>query len=98
MEGHRLGIVVGAGALTGVASISGAGFPVDRSTRSFELGGELDARVEVRLGRTGFVRPWVGAAVAMWARSQGLEIEGSASSAALPRVEPIAMVGADFVW
>lgn len=97
-RGRRWALVVGAGALSGVAAISGDGFPMNRSTRSFELGGEARARVEVRLGTAGQVRPWVGGGVAMWARRQALDVEGAATSASLPRVEPAAALGVDFVW
>jgi hypothetical protein len=76
-------------------SIAGAGFTVDRATRSIDLGGEARARLEARLGR---LRPWLGAGVAVWARRQALEIQGAATSSALPRVEPMAALGADFVW
>lgn len=98
--GRHWAVAFGAGGLVGVASLSGAGFPIDRSTRSLELGGEARARVEARLGAPGRlqVRPWVGAAVAMWARRQSLDVEGTASTAALPRLEPMVTLGADFVW
>jgi len=94
-RGRRWAVVLGAGALGGVVSIAGAGFAVDRATRSIDLGGEARARLEARLGR---LRPWLGAAVAVWARRQALEIQGATTSSALPRVEPMAALGADFVW
>ena len=94
-RGRSWAVVLGAGALAGVVSIAGTGFTVDRATRSIDLGGEGRARLEARLGR---LRPWLGAAVAVWARRQALEIQGAATSSALPRVEPTAALGADFVW
>lgn len=94
----RLALVLGAGALGGLTSISGAGFLADRSTLSFEWGGQARARFEVRLGGEGRVRPWVGVGVAMWARRQALDLEGGASAAALPRLEPMGTLGVDFVW
>jgi hypothetical protein len=94
--------VLGAGALGGVVSIEGAGFAVNRATRSIDLGGEARARLEARLGRRGQVhvdvRPWLGAAVAVWARRQALDIQGTATSSTLPRAEPAAALGVDFVW
>ena len=92
-RGRRWAVVLGAGALGGVVSIAGAGFTVDRATRSIDLGGEGRARLEARLGR---LRPWLGAAVAVWARRQALEIQGAATSSALPRVEPMAALGGGF--
>ena len=94
-RGRRWAVVMGAGALAGVVSIAGGGFTVDRATRSIDLGGEGRVRLEARLGR---LRPWLGAAVAVWVRRQALEIQGAATSSALPRVEPMAALGADFVW
>jgi hypothetical protein len=93
-RGRRWALVLGAGALGGVASIEGAGFPVDHATRSVDVGGEARARLEARVGP---VRPWLGAAVAVWARRQALEIQGGVSSA-LPRAEPGVALGADFAW
>jgi len=97
-RGRRAALVVGAAALGGVASIAGSNFPVDHATRSLDLGGEARARVEATLGAGGLLRPWVGLAAAMWVRRQGLDIEGTSSTAALPRVEPTVALGADFVW
>jgi len=95
-------VVLGAGGLAGVVSISGDGFPVDRSSRSLELGGEVRARMEARLFSLAQghldIRPWVGAGVAMWARRQSLDVEGTTSAAALPRLEPMVTLGVDFVW
>ena len=97
-RGRHGAFTVGAGAIGGVASISGAGFPTDRATRSIDVGGEARARGEARLGSQGHIRPWVGIAAAMWVRRQGLAIEGTTTVAALPRFEPVAALGADFVW
>jgi hypothetical protein len=88
-------IAIGAGALVGVASISGEGFTLDRTSRSVDAGGELRVRAQRRSGR---VRPWVGASLTTWMRRQALDLEGAASSSALPRVEPAVAAGADFVW
>lgn len=97
-RGHRWAVALGAGAVGGVASIAGTGFAVDRSTRSLELGGEGRLRAEARLGRRGQIRPWLAGGVAVWARRQALDIQGTDSTAALPRVEPLGALGADFVW
>jgi len=97
-RGDRWGVSLGAGVVAGVVSLEGHGFPIDRSTRSLDLGGEARLRAEARLGDGGRLRPWVGALVAVWARRQGLDIQGLTTSAALPRAEPMAAAGADFAW
>ena len=33
-----------------------------------------------------------------WARRQALDLQGASSGAALPRIEPMVALGADFVW
>jgi hypothetical protein len=93
--GRLAALVAGAGVATGVVSISGAGYAVDRTTRSLDAGVELGARVESRSGR---VRPWLGVSVLGWARRQGLELVGADATSALPRVEPLASAGVEFVW
>ena len=100
-RGQRWAAALGAGGLGGVVSIAGTGFPVNRTTRSIDLGVEGRARVEVRLGPKGQVRPWVGATVAMWVRRQSLDVldvQGTTTDAALPRTEPMVLLGADFAW
>jgi hypothetical protein len=97
VRGPRSAVVVGAGIVGGMVSVAGAGFPVDHATRSLDVGGEGRARLEARLGDRGHLRPWVGATVAVWARRQGLDVQGGASSA-LPRVEPMGGLGAEVVW
>jgi len=87
--------VLGAAALGGVASISGAGFAVNRTSRSVDAGGELRVRAEWRPGR---VRPWVGVSLVGWARKQSLELVGTGAAATLPRLEPLAALGADIAW
>lgn len=94
-RGARWAAVVGAGALGGVASIAGAGFAVNHQARSVDLGAEGRARFEWRPGRW---RPWLGVLVAGWIRRQALDLQGASSNAALPRVEPMAALGADFAW
>jgi hypothetical protein len=95
VRARRSSFTMGAGALGGLVSIAGAGFAVDRSTRSFDLGAEARARVTVRAGRT---RLWLGAAIEGWGRRQGLDLNGASTGAALPRVAPVAAVGAEFLW
>jgi hypothetical protein len=95
---QRWAVVVGAGILGGLVSVAGSGFPVDHATRSLDLGGEGRARLEARLGGRGHVRPWLGVTVAVWARRQALDVEGTDTRSALPRVEPMAALGADLVW
>ena len=94
-RGHRAAFTLGAGALGGVVSIAGAGFTVDRSTRSFDLGAEARARFSVRAGRA---RLWLGAAIEGWARRQSLDLNGASSGAVLPRVAPVAAAGAEIFW
>jgi hypothetical protein len=97
-RGDRWGLSLGAGLVGGVVSLDGEGFSVDRSTRSLDIGGEARVRAEARLGGGGWLRPWVGVLVVVWARRQALDIQGLATSAALPRAEPMAGLGADFAW
>lgn len=91
----RWGLTLGVGALGGMATISGAGYTIDRTSRSVDVGGEARARIE---WRPGVVRPWIGAGLVGWARPQRLELVGSSESSLLPRVEPAVAVGVDFVW
>jgi hypothetical protein len=94
-RGRRWSLGLGAGALVGFAVISGAGYAVDRSTQSLDLGGEASLRVAFAAGR---IHPWLGVSAAGWARRQQLELQGVATSSALPRWEPMAAVGADLFW
>jgi hypothetical protein len=94
-RGRRWAFVASAGAAGGVASISGTGFDVNRQTLSLDVGGELGARLEWRRGR---LRPWLGASAVGWARRQTVDVQGVSAGSELPRVEPMAALGADFVW
>jgi hypothetical protein len=93
-RGRTWAVGLGAGAIGGVVSVSGAGFTTNRTSRSLDGGGELRARFELRPGR---IRPWVGVSVVGWLRRQGLDLDGVPTSA-LPRVEPAVAAGADFLW
>jgi hypothetical protein len=88
-------VVTGAGAVGGLVSISGSGFDVNRATRSTDAGAEWRVRGEWRLGR---VRPWLGVSAIGWLRRQSLDLQGTATSSTLPRLEPMLSLGADFVW
>jgi hypothetical protein len=69
---------------------------VDRTAESTDLGVEGLLRVDLRLGA---LRPWLGLGVVAWLRQQTLEVLGTAgSSLALPRIEPLVALGADFCW
>jgi hypothetical protein len=94
-RGRRIAFTLGAGALAGLVSIAGAGFAVDRSAWSFDLGAEARARLTVRAGR---VRLWLGAAIEGWGRRQSLDLNGASTGTALPRVAPVAASGAEFFW
>ncbi|HEY4187523.1 MAG TPA: hypothetical protein VGP07_20770 [Polyangia bacterium] len=94
-RGRRWAAVLGGGAVGGLATISGSGFDANRSSRSLDAGGELRARVEWRLGR---VQPWLGASLVGWLRPQKIELQGADVQSSLPRVEPMAALGADVVW
>jgi hypothetical protein len=95
LRGRRWAIAVGAAAAGGVAAISGSGFAVNRGAHSFDVGGEASLR---GLLRTGPVQPWLGVSAVGWLRRQELELQGVTTSSALPRWEPMAALGADFVW
>jgi hypothetical protein len=90
----RWAAVFGVAAAGGVVSISGAGYPNNRTAYSIDLGAELLSRLEWRRGR---LRPWVGVALAAWARRQDLVV-GAQVASALPRAEPSLALGVDFVW
>lgn len=92
---RRWALTLGAGALGGMVAMAGTGFPIDRQPRSVDLGAEARMHVEVRLAR---VRPWLGLALAGWIRRQNLDVVGTATRSALPRLEPMVAVGANFVW
>ncbi len=95
LRGRRWAVAVGVAATGGVAAISGSGFAVNRGTHSVDFGGEASLRGIVR---TGAVQPWLGVSAAGWLRRQELELQGVTTSSALPRWEPMAALGADFVW
>jgi hypothetical protein len=94
-RGRRWAAVVGAGGVAGLVSITGEGFAENKTARSVDVGAEGRLRLECRPGR---VRPWLGGAVIGWLRRQDLDLEGGSSDASLPRVTPVAALGADFVW
>jgi hypothetical protein len=94
-RGRRWSFGVGASAVGGVAVISGAGYAVDRGTTSLDFGGEASTRVGFAAGRA---HPWLGVSVVGWARRQQLELQGVASTSALPRWEPMVALGADLFW
>ena len=95
LRGRRGALALGAAVTGGVAAISGAGYAVNHDTRSLDLGGEAWFRGVLGAGR---IRPWLGVSVAGWGRRQALELTGVSTSSALPRLEPMAALGADFVW
>jgi hypothetical protein len=93
--GRRWELALGAAGVLGIATVEGASFTADRSTRTTDLGVELLLRVDLRLGA---VRPWLGLAVVTWLREQTLEVTGMAASLVLPRAEPMLALGTDFFW
>ena len=82
----------GLGVALGQSSIAGSGFTVDRSTQSFDLGGEASLRIQRRIGP---VTPWLGVALAAWLRPQSVEVIGAGSPSRLPALEPMVALGAD---
>jgi hypothetical protein len=93
--GRRWDLALGAAGVLGVATVEGASFTSDRTTRTTDWGVELMLRVDLRLGA---VRPWMGLAVVTWLRQQTLEVTGTAASLVLPRAEPMIALGTDFYW
>ncbi len=93
--GRRWAVVAGAAGVFGVVRLTGSGYTDNRRVWNTDVGAEVLTRVEWRGGR---VRPWLGLAVVAWLRSQTLQVTGADSSPALPRAEPMAALGADFVW
>jgi hypothetical protein len=90
----RWRLALGAAGVLGVKTAAGSGFSTDQTARSIDLGLETTLRAELRLGA---VRPWLGLALLTWLGRQTLEVTG-ASSAVLPRLEPLLALGADFCW
>jgi hypothetical protein len=93
--GRRWDLAAGVAGVLGVATVEGASFTADRTTRTTDLGVELTLRVGLRLGA---VRPWLGLAVVTWLRQQTLEVTGTAASLVLPAAEPMIALGTDFYW
>ena len=93
--GRRWALVAGAAGVVGALRLMGSGYTDNRRVWNTDVGAEFQARVEWRAGR---VRPWLGLALVTWLRSQTLEVTGADSSPALPRAEPMAALGADFIW
>jgi hypothetical protein len=93
--GRRWQVALGAAGVVGLLTGSGAGFSIDQTTRSIDLGVETMLRTELRLGA---VRPWLGFGLLTWLRRQTLDVTGAAASTALPRVEPWLGLGTDFCW
>ncbi len=91
--GRRWDLALGAAGVLGVATVEGAGYTTDRTTRTTDLGVESMLRVDLRLGA---VRPWMGLAVVTWLRRQTLDVTGTAASLVLPRAEPMIALGTDF--
>ena len=88
-------LALGAGGVVGVLTATGSGFSSDRTARSVDVGAEIMVRVELKLG---VVRPWLGVGLLTWLRRQTVEVTGEKTSAALPRIEPLIALGADFCW
>jgi hypothetical protein len=93
--GSRWQLTAGAAGLLGAVTTAGSGYSTDRTTRSFDVGVEALARVELPLGS---IRPWLGVALLTWLRPQNVEVTGQAAHAALPRFEGLLALGADFCW
>jgi hypothetical protein len=91
--GRRWDLALGAAGVVGVATVEGAGFTNDRTTRTADLGVEWTVRVDLRLGT---VRPWVGLAVVTWVRRQTLDVTGTGATLVLPIAEPMIALGTDF--
>jgi hypothetical protein len=92
---RRWDVALGAAGVIGLANIEGSGYTVDRQARTVDLGAEALLRVDVRLGA---VRPWLGLALVTWLREQTVAVTNVAAAPALPRVEPLIALGADFCW
>jgi hypothetical protein len=88
-------VAFGAAGVLGTAAVAGSGYSTDRATRSTDLGAEALLRVNLRLGA---VSPWLGLALVTWLRRQTLEVTGLATSLALPRAEPMLVLGTDLSW
>jgi len=93
--GRRWQVALGAGGVIGLLTATGSGFSSDRTARSADVGAETMVRAELKLGA---VRPWLGVGLLTWLRRQTVEVTGEKTSAALPRIEPLIALGADFCW
>lgn len=93
--GPHWDLAVGAAGVVGVATVEGAGYTTDRTTRTTDLGVESMLRVGLRLGG---IRPWLGLALVTWLRQQTVDVSGTVASLVLPRAEPMIALGTDFYW
>jgi hypothetical protein len=93
--GSRFTAVAGAAGAAGLVSIGGSGYLIDHHTWSADWGAEILTRIEWRRGR---VRSWFGLALVTWVRHQNLELTAGQTAAVLSRAEPMAALGADFLW
>jgi hypothetical protein len=91
--GRRWQVTLGVAGVLGALNAEGAGFSIDRATRSVDLGAEAVLCAEARLGS---VRPWLGVGILAWLRQQIIEVTGDARSTVLPRFEPLFLLGVDF--
>jgi hypothetical protein len=90
----RWTLAAGAAGVIGVVSVMGDGYASNYRAWSLDLGAEVLLRFERRAGD---VRPWLGLAAVTWLRRQQLAVTGDPASPALPRAEPMVLLGADFL-
>jgi hypothetical protein len=84
----------GAGAVVGWLHVSGRGFPENRASTNLDAGVEGALRLEVGLAPW---RPWLGASVLSWLRSQDVVLSGGAESRSLPSWDAAIALGVDFM-
>lgn len=94
--GRQWAATAGAAGVVGAFTIAGSGFAANRRAWSADVGGEVLLRVELR--RWARVRPWLGLALVTWLRRQTVAVDGETTSLSLPRTEPLAALGTDFLW
>lgn len=87
-------VAAGAGAVLGWLHVSGRGFPDNRASTNLDAGVEVGLRLEAGLAPW---RPWLGASVLAWVRSQDVVLSGGTESRSLPSWDVAIALGVDFM-
>jgi hypothetical protein len=92
---RRVSAEAGVDLVTGAVFVEGDGYTVPRSSRSWDFGAEVGARLGLVLGR---IEPWVGIGLCGWLRPQVIEVAGISGQDRLPMLEARVGIGARVAW